>query len=46
MCQTTLDINLVHDYSLDGAYCNDGNGVEFKCGDMYIHENYIYRYLF
>ena len=39
MCQTTLDIILVHDYSLDGACYNDGNGVECKCGDMYIHQN-------
>ena len=46
MCQTTLDIILVHDYSLDGACYNDGNGVECKCGDMYIHQNYIYRYQF
>ena len=46
MCQTTLDIILVHDYSLDGACYNDGNEVECKCGDMYIHQNYIYRYEF
>ena len=32
MCQTTLD--LIHDYSLDGACYNDGNGVECTCGDM------------
>ena len=38
MYQTTLDIILVHDYSLDGACYNDGNGVEFKCGDTYIHQ--------
>ena len=46
VCQTTLDIILVHDYSLDGACYNDGNEVECKCGDMYIHQNYIYRYEF
>ena len=32
MCQTTLDIILVHDYSLDGACYNDDNGVECKVG--------------
>ena len=42
MCQNTLDIILVHDYLLDGACYNDGNRVECKCGDMYIHQNYIY----
>ena len=42
MCQTTLDIILVLDYSLDGACYNDGNGVECKCGDMNIYQNYIY----
>ena len=42
VCQTTLDIILVHDYSIDGACYNDGNGVECKCGDMYIQQNYIY----
>ena len=41
MCQTTLGIILVHDYPLDGASYNDGNGVECKCGDMYILQNYI-----
>ena len=42
MCQTTLDIIFVHDYSLDRACYNDGNGVECKCRDMYIHQNYLY----
>ena len=42
MCQTTLDIILAHDYSLDGACYNDGNGVECKCGDMYIFIKIIY----
>ena len=40
MCQTTLDIILVHDYSLDGACYNDGNGVECKCG-VYSSKLYI-----
>ena len=46
MCQTKLDIILVHDYSLDGACYTHGKGVDCKCGDMYIHQNYIYRYHF
>ena len=41
--QTTFNIILVHDYSLDVACYTDGNGVEWKCGDMYIHQNYIYH---
>ena len=41
MCQTTLDIILVHDYSLDGACYNDGNGVECKCVDIYSSKLYI-----
>ena len=41
MCQTTLDIILVCDYSLDGACYNDGNGVEFKCRDVYSSKLYI-----
>ena len=41
MCQITLDIILVHYYSLHGACYNDGNGVKCKCGDMYIHQNHI-----
>ena len=36
MCQTTLDIILVHDHSLDGTCYYDGNGVvECKCGDIH-----------
>ena len=42
MCQTTLDIILVYEKSLAGTCCNDGNGVECKCGDMYNHQSYIY----
>ena len=44
MCQTKLDIILVHDYSLDGACYNNGNGVECKCGDMSIHQNYLVEF--
>ena len=40
MCQTTLDMILVHDYSLDGACYNDGNGVECQCGNVYSSKLY------